>query len=108
MQIEMNFIGHIAENNSASQNHYDKNFDKFSEQCKYLFKLLMNGNKITVKEAILKHGISSLPRRVKDLSENDVQISWEWQKEIRRLNILVYIVIQIIFQAIYILSRNVS
>lgn len=78
MQIEMNFIGHIAENNSASQNHYDKNFDKFSEQCKYLFKLLMNGNKITVKEAILNHNINSLPRRMMDLKENLVQISYEW------------------------------
>lgn len=77
-ELGLDHVGHVAENNSQGFDHYNKNYDHFSKQCKYLFNWLMNGNTITVKEAIVRHNINSLPRRVQDLTENAVKISWEW------------------------------
>lgn len=78
MQVELIFPIHAFENNKESFDHCNKNYDHFSKQCAYVFDWLMMGNTITVKEAIVKHNINSLPRRILDLSENGVKITCEW------------------------------
>lgn len=66
-QGEIPFVVHLAENTAESQEHLDDNRLHFGAQCTKVFNLLMSGEKLTVLEAITKHGISSLPRRILDL-----------------------------------------
>ena len=69
------------ENNAESQQHYEANKIKFSRKCKQVLEILISGKRINVLDALVKHGISSLPRRILDLKNKEVEISDKWVKE---------------------------
>jgi hypothetical protein len=66
--IDFSNLEHF-ENNIESQNNFDANIDKFSNQCKIVFKALLRGEKLTTTKALLEYGIGDLRRRVKDLKD---------------------------------------
>ncbi len=73
------FQVHDKENNSESEIHLSYNRKDFSKQCEKLFYILINGEQITTKSALLIHNIHSLPRRIMDLrNDNGVKISDKW------------------------------
>ena len=59
---------HRVENNKESQQHFDKNKEKFRGKCLELLERLLTGERLTVLHAA-NTGISSLPRRIKDLKD---------------------------------------
>lgn len=73
----MNFV-HSAENNSESQHHLIENKVHFNKQCQRVFDMLMDGLELNVYDAMVVHGISSLPRRILDLKQRNVSISDKW------------------------------
>ncbi len=84
-QGEIQFNVHLAENSQESQTHLDENRIHFSDQCRKVYNLLMNGEKLTVLDAITNHGISSLPRRILDLigpehARTGIAIGNYWKK----------------------------
>lgn len=76
-QAELVFNVHRVENNSTSQKHLDKNRGKFNATCSKVYARLMAGERLTVRQCAID-GISSLPRRVLDLKQQNVCISDEW------------------------------
>lgn len=82
MQISFNFDPHPWENNSESQTNLETNKDKFSKKCRIVFNLLMDGEKLTVL-GCANLGISSLPRRILDLKQNEVKISDYWENGVK-------------------------
>lgn len=66
--IDFSTIYHL-ENNIESQNNFDANIDKFSNQCKIVFKALSRGERLTTTKALLEYGIGDLRRRIKDLKD---------------------------------------
>jgi len=75
------FTVHEAENNRESLTNLNENRHKFNKQCLKVFNLLMGGNRLTVRDAIVEHGINSLPRRLLDLKQAGVLISDEWNRD---------------------------
>ena len=69
---------HEKENNSESKSHLEENKKHFSQQCKKVLQLLLDGKRLTVKSAMNHYGVWSLPRRCLDLKENGVSIETEW------------------------------
>lgn len=61
---------HLRENNEESQKHLEINEKKFSRQCLMVLELLYQGKRLTVLSAT-KYGITSLPRRIKDLRDRN-------------------------------------
>lgn len=76
MQTELDFTTHQRENSPQSEAHLRTHKKHFSKQCAKLYEILMSGRKITVFEAYLE-GISSCPRRVKDLKDMGIKIDNE-------------------------------
>jgi len=61
---------HTLENNPESQAHLEQHRKKFNAECyKVLDLLLTHGLRLTVRSAMLDYDVSSLPRRVKDLTD---------------------------------------
>jgi hypothetical protein len=79
LSIEFNPV-HVIENNALSQAFLDANRFKFNTKCKEVFQRLIEGERMTVLEAA-NTGISSLPRRIKDLREFGIRISDNWIKK---------------------------
>lgn len=66
---------HEVENNQRSQEYLQENELKIKKSCKKVLDILMQGIPMTVNGAVTDYGISSLPRRIKDLrDENKIQI----------------------------------
>lgn len=61
---------HNFENNRDSQSNLEENQQKFSNQCLLVMKLLNQGVRLTVANAI-GYGINSLPRRIMDCRERN-------------------------------------
>src|SRR5689334_5880392 len=80
MMKENNFEIHSRENNDASEDFLNENYDKFSKQCVFVLKLLKSGERLSVPKA-LGLGIMSLPRRIMDLKVNGIEIKDEWIKD---------------------------
>jgi len=57
------------ENNYDSQMHFEEHKQHFSNQCKKVYKALLDGERLTTAKALLKYGIGDLRRRVKDLKD---------------------------------------
>lgn len=77
-QTEIDFT-HAAENNRESLNNLNDNRKKFSKQCLLVIDLLNSGEVLTVKSAMIKHNINSLPRRILDIKEKlNIQIPERW------------------------------
>lgn len=73
MILEFDFTNRL-ENNQESQQILEANKDKINGQCEKVLKLLKEGHHLTVRDAIVYHNISSLPRRIKDLKEHGINI----------------------------------
>jgi hypothetical protein len=74
-------VVHGKENNKESQTHLEENAQSFGEKCLKVYDLLKSGVRLTVENALVKHGISSLPRRILDLKERGAKgIKDEWVK----------------------------
>lgn len=61
---------HLSENNSDSQSFLEENEQKMSDQCLMVWRLLNQSVRLTVVLAV-KYGITSLPRRIKDLRDRN-------------------------------------
>lgn len=82
MQLNV-FEIHNNENCIESQNHLDKNKTNFSNQCRKIYDLLMRGEVLTFKRAIVEFGVGDLRRRMKDLKDmNSVSFHCEWDSSI--------------------------
>lgn len=57
------------ENNEGSQQILEANKDKINACCRKVLDLLKQGHRLTVRDALLNHDISHLPRRIADLKE---------------------------------------
>jgi hypothetical protein len=68
---------HTQENNRQSQTGLEANFIKLNNQCGKVLGLLKVGFRLTVRDAILSHGIGDLRRRVKDLRDKGIDIKDE-------------------------------
>lgn len=67
-QIKIDFEKYAhKENNKESQAHFEYNKKPFSKQCQIVYDLLLKGEKLNTKDALLLHGIGDLRRRIKDL-----------------------------------------
>jgi hypothetical protein len=62
---------HLAENNQESLSFLEENEQKMSDDCMMVWKLLNQGVRLTVLLAHSQYGISSLPRRIKDLIDKN-------------------------------------
>ena len=71
MQREIDFTKPLRhkENNAESQAIFDGNVDHLSKQCKLVYKLLKQGERLTTTYALINHGIGDLRRRIKDLKD---------------------------------------
>jgi hypothetical protein len=63
------------ENNKESQAILEANKDRINKSCAKVLELLKEGHHLTVRDAIVYHDISSLPRRIKDLREHGIVIN---------------------------------
>ena len=73
-EIDYNFR---HENCRNSQGILEANADRFNSQCKRLLDMLNAGAKITVREAMINHGIGDLRRRICDLRKAGVVVKDE-------------------------------
>lgn len=76
IQAEISFV-HNHENNQESQAILNANREHLSAQCEKVLELLTSGKRLTVRDAMVFHGIGDLPRRIKDLRENGYKIESE-------------------------------
>ena len=79
MQPELDFtqwerLLHTRENNLESETILKNNETHLNNKCKQTLDLLQSGIKLTVWSALVDYGISSLPRRCKDLKEKGYDI----------------------------------
>lgn len=67
-KIDFSKLQHF-ENKISNQEHFERNKDKFSKQCKLVYEALLRGEKLTTTQALLNYGIGDLRRRIKDLKD---------------------------------------
>lgn len=77
MEIDWNNVVHGRENNRHSQGILEDQYARLNRQCKKVYDLLKSGHRLTVRDAILNHGISSLPRRILDLKQKGIPVKDE-------------------------------
>lgn len=75
----MIFNVHKSENNGQSQLTLDLNRVHFANKCREVFELLAEGKHLKVLDCAIM-GISSLPRRIKDLTDMGFSVSKYWDK----------------------------
>lgn len=68
LELDFSQLNHI-ENKTSNQEHFERNKDKFSNQCKLVYEALLRGEKLTTTQALLNYGIGDLRRRCKDLRD---------------------------------------
>lgn len=69
-QIPIDFSAlHHVENKTSNQEHFERNKDKFSKQCRIVYEALLRGEKLTTTSALLDYKIGDLRRRIKDLKD---------------------------------------
>lgn len=82
MQLGIDFDSvHKRENNPESQAVLDERREEFNEQCWKVLKRMLRGERLTVAGTaqLGENYISSLPRRAKDLVDNNaIPITIEW------------------------------
>jgi hypothetical protein len=69
-QQEINFdeLFHY-ENKISNQEHFERNKEKFSNQCRIVYEALLKGERLTTTKALLHYQIGDLRRRIKDLKD---------------------------------------
>jgi hypothetical protein len=73
IQTEIDFTAR-RENNPESQAILEANKDSINTQCKMIKAMLESGYRLTVRDAMINYGISSLPRRILDLKNHGMEI----------------------------------
>jgi hypothetical protein len=70
MKPEINYgdLFHV-ENKISNQEHFERNKDSFSNQCRIVYEALLRGEKLTTTKALIQYGIGDLRRRIKDLKD---------------------------------------
>jgi hypothetical protein len=70
MTLELDFsqLKH-TENKISNQEHFERNKEKFSNQCKIVYEALLRGERLTTTKALINYGIGDLRRRIKDLKD---------------------------------------
>lgn len=68
LELDFSQYQHV-ENKISNQEHFERNKDKFSRQCKLVYEALLRGEKLTTTKALLEYGIGDLRRRIKDLKD---------------------------------------
>lgn len=70
MDLELDFskLEH-CENKVANQEHFERNKDRFSKQCKIVYEALLRGERLTTTKALIDYKIGDLRRRIKDLKD---------------------------------------
>lgn len=69
-QLEIDFSQlHHVENKVANQEHFERNKEKFSNQCRIVYEALLRGERLTTTNALIKYHIGDLRRRIKDLKD---------------------------------------
>jgi hypothetical protein len=69
-QIAIDFTQlHHTENKICNQEHFERNKERFSNQCKIVYEALLRGERLTTTQALLKYRIGDLRRRIKDLKD---------------------------------------
>lgn len=67
-QIDFSQLNHI-ENKISNQEHFERNKERFSNQCRIVYEALLRGEKLTTAKALIDYGIGDLRRRCKDLRD---------------------------------------
>ncbi|TDO66944.1 helix-turn-helix protein [Flavobacterium chryseum] len=81
-QQEINFddLFHY-ENKISNQEHFERNKERFSNQCRIVYEALLRGERLTTTKALIDYQIGDLRRRIKDLKDIwNVPISWEYKE----------------------------
>ncbi|MBF7090488.1 hypothetical protein IUY40_02870 [Flavobacterium sp. ALJ2] len=81
-QQEINFdeLLHI-ENKVSNQEHFERNKENFSNQCRIVYEALLKGERLTTTKALIDYKIGDLRRRIKDLKDIwNVPISSEYKE----------------------------
>lgn len=68
LPIDFSTLHHV-ENKTSNQEHFERNKEKFSKQCRIVYEALLRGEKLTTTQALLNYGIGDLRRRIKDLKD---------------------------------------
>lgn len=68
LELDFNQLEHI-ENKVSNQEHFERNKEKFSKQCKIVYEALLRGERLTTTKALLSYQIGDLRRRIKDLKD---------------------------------------
>lgn len=69
-QQELNFtdLFHF-ENKISNQEHFERNKERFSKQCRIVYEALLKGERLTTTKALIDYKIGDLRRRIKDLKD---------------------------------------
>ena len=81
MDLKKDFsqLQHI-ENKISNQEHFEKNKEHFSKQCRIVYEALLRGERLTTAKALIDYKIGDLRRRIKDLKDIwNVPIHWEYK-----------------------------
>lgn len=66
--IDFSTLNHV-ENKVSNQEHFERNKEHFSNQCRIVYEALLRGERLTTTKALLNYGIGDLRRRIKDLKD---------------------------------------
>lgn len=67
-ELDLKFYQH-TENKISNQEHFERNKENFSNQCRIVYEALLRGERLTTTKALLYYGIGDLRRRIKDLKD---------------------------------------
>jgi hypothetical protein len=70
MDLELDFSQlHHTENKVENQEHFERNKERFSKQCRIVYEALIRGERLTTRRALIDYNIGDLRRRIKDLKD---------------------------------------
>lgn len=68
MEIDFSQLHH-TENKTSNQEHFERNKERFSKQCRIVYEALLRGERLTTTKALIDYQIGDLRRRIKDLKD---------------------------------------
>lgn len=76
-QSSIDFPVHVCESNRESEGYLESNKKRIVSNCRRLIELLMAGERLTCNEMYSKYGIGDGRRRICDLKEAEIRVSFE-------------------------------